>query len=89
MYASVPNSLTNRVESPFDLLNIRDEERIYSNVNNRIMLEFAKPRDGAEVNEDCLIRRIVIGSCRLLDTKSEKPTNFEIIMPVFNLHITY
>lgn len=32
--------------------------------------------------DECFKRKLVVGSCKLLDPKSEKPTNFEFIMPV-------
>ena len=32
----------NKIEYPFDILKIKDEENIFSPVNNKILLEFTK-----------------------------------------------
>jgi len=54
-------------------------------MNPRIILEFSKQKEGEQAGESCFIRKIVVGSCRLLDSKLEKPSNFEIVMPVYNV----
>jgi hypothetical protein len=41
-----------------------------------ILLEY--PRSDEKTTQ----KKLVFGSCRLLDSKMEKPTNFEIILPV-------
>jgi hypothetical protein len=41
-----------------------------------ILLEY--PRSDEKTTQ----KKLVFGSCRLLDNKMEKPTNFEIILPV-------
>lgn len=71
-----------RHESSFDPIKIKDEELIFSPSNNRFILEFVKPKEGDEKNEFCFARKIVVGNCRLMDPKNEKPTSFEITMPV-------
>jgi len=45
-------------------------------------VEFTKI-DGSQPTpaERSLKRKLVLGSCKLLDPKLEKPTNFEVIMP--------
>jgi hypothetical protein len=48
----------------------------------RIILEFQKLKDNKEENEFSFQRKIVIGSCKLLDPKNEKPTAYEILLPV-------
>lgn len=47
------------------------------------MLEFTKAEgDFQNLPEECFKRKLIIGSCKLQDPKQEKPTNFEVIMPV-------
>ena len=41
-----------------------------------IVLEY--PRSDEKTSQ----KKLVFGSCRLLDNKMEKPTNFEIVLPV-------
>lgn len=45
-------------------------------MNNRIVLEFEK------LKEEDNVRRIIVGSCKLLDPKMEKPVNFEVLLSV-------
>lgn len=51
-------------------------------MNNKIILEFEK------LKETDNVRKLVIGSCKLLDPKAEKPTNFEVLLPVkYNINL--
>jgi hypothetical protein len=75
--------VSKKIESPFDWLSIKDENKIFGPTNKTILLEFEKMLfEGQDNKEQCFKRKITIGSCKLLDPKNEKPTNFEIIMPV-------
>ena len=71
-----------KLEYPLDYITIKDEETIYGSGNNRLVLEF-KRIIGDTVDEAAYARKISIGSCKMLDSKNEKPTNFDITMPVF------
>ena len=70
-----------KAEYAFDSLRVRDEDTVFGPNNKTIVLEFMRPTEGQK-DEKCLQRKLVVGSCKLLDPKSEKPTNFEVIMPV-------
>lgn len=65
-----------KVEYAFDSLRIKDENQIYGPSNKTIVLEY--PRSEEKTTQ----KKLVIGSCRLLDNKLEKPTTFEIVLPV-------
>jgi hypothetical protein len=65
-----------KAEYAFDSLRLKDENQIYGPNNRTIILEY--PRN----SEKTCQKKLVIGSCRLLDNKQEKPTNFEIVLPV-------
>lgn len=67
--------MNKKFEFPFDQLKLKDEERVYTHLNNKIILEFEK------LKETDNVRKLVIGSCKLLDPKAEKPTNFEVLLP--------
>ncbi|CAK81749.1 unnamed protein product (macronuclear) [Paramecium tetraurelia] len=68
------NEINKKIEFPFDQLKLKDEEKVYTYLNNKIMLEFEK------LKEEDNSRKIVIGSCKLLDPKMEKPVNYEVIL---------
>ena len=80
VYNEIPtvDALPKYIESPFDIIRIKDEDKVFSPNNNKILLEFDKNIDSQQQ------RKIIIGSCKLIDPKNEKPTNYEINMPVFN-----
>jgi hypothetical protein len=48
-------------------------------------------KEGIEeaASEFCFERKIVIGSCKLLDPKNEKPTAYELAMPVKHIAIQF
>jgi hypothetical protein len=64
------------------LIKCKEEEIIFSNMNNRILLEFHKPKDKNDNHEHCFSRKLVLGNCKLMDPKSEKNATYEIMMPV-------
>lgn len=70
------------METPFEILKLKDEETVFSQSRNRILLEFAKPKDKNDNREECFSRKILVGNCKMLDAKMEKNSNFEISMPV-------
>ena len=53
---------------------MKDEEKVYTYLNNKILIEFQK------LKEEDNYRKIVIGSCKLLDSKIEKPVNYKVIL---------
>jgi hypothetical protein len=63
-------------EYAFDSLRVKDENQIFGPNNKTILLEY--PRSDDKTTQ----KKLVFGSCRLLDNKMEKPTNYEIILPV-------
>lgn len=67
-----------KVEYAFDSLRVKDENQIYGPSNKTIVLEY--PRSEEKTTQ----KKLVIGSCRLLDNKLEKPTTFEIVLPVIH-----
>ncbi len=69
-------------ESPLDFVTVKDSETVYGCGNNRILLEFKKMANPTDKEEECFLRKLTIGSSKLLDPKSEKPTTFEVILPV-------
>ena len=70
-----------KVEYVFDSLRIKDENSIYGPGKKTMRLEYLK--DTEDGKEDLKTqRKLVVGSCKLLDNKMEKPTNFEVILPV-------
>ena len=50
--------------------------------NDRIVLEFEKNTSVDDASEGSYKRKLIIGNCRLNDTKNEKNVNYEIIIPV-------
>ena len=70
-----------KAEYAFDSLRIKDEDTIFGPNNKTIVLEFTRITEGNK-DEKCLMRKLAVGSCKLLDNKMEKPTNFEVILPV-------
>jgi len=81
---SIPNEeeLKRNIETPFEILKVKDEETIFSPSRNKILLEFLKPKDKTDTREDCFSRKILVGNCKMLDPKAEKNSNYEINMPV-------
>lgn len=81
----IPNEseLKKPIEFPFDILKTKDEENIFSSARNRILMEFAKTKEKIENNENCFLRKLLLGNCKMLDPKMEKNGNYEITMPVF------
>ena len=73
-----------KAEYAFDSLRVKDEDSVLSPNNRTVALEFTRVVEGVK-DEKCFQRKLVVGSCRLLDSKLEKPTSFEIIMPVADL----
>ena len=71
-----------KVEAPLDYLKVKDEETILSVSNNKILLEFKKPKDKSDKDELCTLRKIVVGNCKMIDPKNEKNGNYEITMSV-------
>lgn len=65
-----------------DWLSVKDDTLYYGPNNKTIVLEFKKMTGSESQPEECFKRKLVIGSCKLLDSKLEKPTNFEFVMPV-------
>ena len=65
----------------YDNLDVPDVDRVFGASNNKILLQFMKLTGGVEDGEGCFKQKIVIGSCKLVDPKLEKPTNFEVLMP--------
>jgi hypothetical protein len=65
-----------KVEYAFDSLRLKDENSVYGPNNRIIVLEYARIVDAANKEEKCTQRKMAVGSCRLLDNKLEKPTNF-------------
>lgn len=61
----------------------------------RIVLEFSREDDANGYNENqyerekTKYRRIVVGSCRLLDNKLEKPGTYEFVPGVSSLQIIF
>ena len=55
------------IENPYDMISLKDEERILSPANPQILLQFQKasPQEGQ-------IRKLLVGNCKLLDAKNEK-----------------
>ena len=49
------------------MLRKKDEENVFSQINNQILLEFAKPKNDEDQNPACKTLKLVIGNCRLLD----------------------
>jgi len=68
-------------ESPLDFVTVKDTETVYGCGNNRILLEFKKMANKDDKDEECFVRKLALGSSKLLDPKSEKPTTFEVILP--------
>jgi len=83
-YLSIPNEeeLKKNVETPFEILKMKDEETVFSPSRNKIFLEFLKPKDKTDNREACFSRKILVGNCKLLDPKAEKNSIYEITMPV-------
>jgi len=69
-------------EYPLDFIAVKDESTVYGCGNNRILLEYKKIVNKDDQDEHCFVRKITIGACKLVDPKTEKPTSYEIIMPV-------
>lgn len=64
-------------------MTIKTENEYLGPNNKTIVLEFQKIDPKSQTNpENCYKRKLTIGSCKLLDPKAEKPTSFELIMPV-------
>ena len=63
------------IENPYDMISLKDEERILSPANPQILLQFQKtsPQEGQ-------IRKLLVGNCKLLDAKNEKNMNFEVLL---------
>ena len=71
------------MEYALDWLNVKDDNLYYGPNNKTIILEFQKTNPANETQpEECFKRKLVIGSCKLLDSKLQKPTNFQFIIPV-------
>ncbi len=68
--------LRRKPEYAFDALRVKDENQVFGPSNKTIILEY--PRSDEKTTQ----KKLVFGSCKLLDNKMEKPTNFEIILPV-------
>ena len=63
--------VSKKIESPFDWLSIKDENKIFGPTNKTILLEFEKMLfEGQDNKEQCFKRKITIGSCKLLDPKN-------------------
>ena len=45
-----------------------------------------KPKDKTDNREQCFSRKILVGNCKLLDSKAEKNSNYEITMPVIYIY---
>lgn len=54
---------------------------MFSPSNNKLTLTFPKVQKGKEPTEDCFKQKIVIGSCKVMDSKLEKPVSFDVIIP--------
>ena len=75
--------VSRNAEYALDWLRVKDEDIIYGPNNKQIILKFTKVKEGdGEEDESCFKKKLSIGSCKLLDPKNEKPTNFEFVMPV-------
>lgn len=62
--------LPKHVEQTYDSLKIKDEELLFTPANNKILLEFTKIDPSQPTpTERALKRKLVIGSCKLLDPK--------------------
>ena len=83
-YLSIPNEeeLKKNLETPFEILKVKDEETIFSPSRNKFFLEFLKPKDKSDNREMCFSRKILMGNCKMLDPKAEKNSNYETTMPV-------
>lgn len=70
------------LENPLDFVTVRDTDSVFGCGTNRIMLEFKKMTNKADKDEECFFKRITTGASKLLDPKAEKPSSFEVTMPV-------
>ena len=66
--------VSKNAEYALDWLRMKDEDIIYGQNNKQIILKFQKINK--EEDESCFKQRLSIGSCKLLDPKNEKPTNY-------------
>ena len=62
------------------MISIKDEAKILSPSNNQIILQFSKNIDESDISEG-QIRKLILGNCKLLDSKNEKNSAYEITMP--------
>lgn len=83
-YLALPKEeeLIKNLETPFEILKLKDEETVFSQSRNKILLEFSKPKDKNDNREECFSRKMLVGNCKMLDAKLEKNSTFEITMPV-------
>lgn len=61
----------------FDIATNGRDQRVFGAGMKTIRIEFEREFEG----EKC-IKKITFGSCKMIDPKMEKPSNFEIFMPV-------
>jgi hypothetical protein len=65
-------------------MRIKDEDGVIGPGNSKIVLEFHKKEIGSseQNTELTYLRKLVLGNCKLLDPKSEKPFTYEFQITV-------
>jgi hypothetical protein len=79
-------TLVKKVEAPL-YLKVKDKETILSVSNNKILLEFKKPKEKSDKDELYLKKKIVVRNCKMIDPKNEKNSNYEITMSEYRIII--
>jgi hypothetical protein len=73
-----PGELGSTIEKPLDFVRVKDSMHIIGSEVKTITLEFPKLAEAPPKDSPLLEKRIVIGSCKLNDSKLEKPVNFDL-----------
>ena len=72
-------SLLAKVEMPLDFMRLNDSENVIGYEVKDMVIEFEKElEDVQENNLACYEQKILVGACKLLDSKLEKAVNFDI-----------